>query len=360
MKISILGLTITSAWGNGHATTYRSLCQALHQRGHAIRFLEKDVSWYRDHRDLPAPSYCDVTLYREPQQARGWIDEAVTESDLILMGSYFPDGVAAADAILGKAACPVFFYDIDTPITVERLRRDGGTEAIRAADISRFDAYLSFTGGPILRELETHFGAQRAVPLYCSVDPEAHQPQAVVPDYEATLSYLGTYSEDRQQKLCELLLTPSRALAQERFIVAGAQYPHEITWPPNVHRFEHVPPSQHAAFYSSARYTLNLTRDSMVAAGWSPSVRLFEAAACGAAIISDSWPGLEELLTPGEEIYLASSSSDVLRILANTTDEERMAVGRRARARILAEHTSAHRAAELEAVLAATSHAVPR
>ena len=351
MRISILGLTITSAWGNGHATTYRSLCQALHARGHSIRFLEKDVSWYRDHRDLPAPFFCEVTLYREWVETGEWLAEAAA-SDLVLIGSYFPDGVAAAQTLLAQARCPVFFYDIDTPVTVERLRRTGATEALRASDIPSFDAYLSFTGGPILRELQARFGAQRALPLYCSVDVEAHQSQPTDERFICALSYLGTYSQDRQPKLDSLLLAPARALADERFVVAGAQYPSGIAWPANVKRFEHVPPRQHSSFYCSSRFTLNLTRASMVAAGWSPSVRLFEAAACGAAVISDHWPGLDQFLTPGKEILLAASGDDVLRILRQTTDAEREDLGAAARARILAEHTSAHRAIELEQIAA--------
>lgn len=351
MRISILGLTITSAWGNGHATTYRSLCQALHARGHSIAFLEHDAPWYRQHRDLPEPAFCEVTLYGEWADAAGWLAEAARASDLIIVGSYFPHGIAAAEYLFAHARCPMFFYDIDTPVTVARFRQEGATEALRAEDVSRYDAYLSFTGGPILRELQTEFGAQRAVPFYCSVDPEAHRPQPVDERFRCALSYLGTYSSDRQPKLDRLFVEPALTVPDQRFLLAGAQYPESLGWPDNVWRFEHVPPSEHPSFYCSARFTLNLTRDNMVAAGWSPSVRLFEAAACGAAIISDAWPGLDQLLTPGKEILLASSTEDVLRILRETTESERTAMGAAARARVLAEHTSARRAAELEAVV---------
>ncbi len=351
MRISILGLTVTSAWGNGHATTYRSLCKALHTRGHSIRFLEKDVPWYSEHRDLPAPAFCEVTLYKEWSEVEGWL-EAAAGSDLIIIGSYFPDGVAAADYLFWNADCPVFFYDIDTPITMERLRREKQVEAVRAIDISLFDAYLSFTGGPILQELRTVFEARRTFPLYCSVDAEAYQPHGFDEQFACALSYLGTYSDDRQLKLEELLLAPAQTLPDEQFVVAGAQYPERVQWIANVRRFDHVAPDRHAAFYGSSQFTLNLTRSSMAAAGWSPSVRLFEAAACGAAIISDTWPGLEELLVPGKEILPAHDTADVLRILAETTSAERSAIGAAARARILAEHTSEHRAIELERIVA--------
>ena len=350
MKISILGLTITSAWGNGHATTYRSLCQALFARGHSIRFLEKDVSWYAGSRDLPHPEFCELTLYSEWPQANGWMRESGTESDLIIIGSYFPDGMEAARYFFQHARCPVFFYDIDTPVTLDRLKSTGETEALCAADIPRYDAYLSFTGGPILDELQDRFGAQRAFPLYCSVDPDAHQPQPVEPRFACSLSYLGTYSADRQAKLDALFVAAATALPETRFLLAGAQYPEALSWPDNVWRFPHVPPAEHSSFFCSSQFTLNLTRDRMVAAGWSPSVRLFEAAACGAAIISDSWPGLDQLLTPGKEILLASTTQDVVQLLRETDERERQALGAAARRRILAEHTSAARAAELERI----------
>ncbi len=350
MRISVLGLTVSSAWGNGHATTYRSLLGALHARGHQIRFLERDAPWYAEHRDLPAPAFCELTLYDEWPE--GWLARAAKESDLILIGSYFPDGVAAFAYLKEHARAPIFFYDIDTPITVQRLRAEGATEALRAEDIPRYDAYLSFTGGPILNELRSSFGAREALPLYCSVDPAAHQPEPVNERFACALSYLGTYSEDRQPKLDALFVQAAEALPGDRFLLAGAQYPDALGWPGNVWRFPHIPPAEHASFYSSSRFTLNLTRDFMVRAGWSPSVRLFEAAACGAAIISDSWPGLNALLTPGEEILLAETTADVVRILRETTPEQRRAIGQAARARILREHSSDRRAGQLEAIAA--------
>ena len=267
MRISILGLTITSAWGNGHATTYRSLCRALHARGHSILFLEKDVSWYQGHRDLPAPEFCTVALYEHWTEALPMLRTIAAESDLVLIGSYFPDGIAAATYLFEHAHCPVFFYDIDTPITIEHLRREGRTEALRAADVARFDAYLSFTGGPLLTEIESRFGARRAVPFYCSVDPELHQPRPAGERFDCMLSYLGTYSEDRQPKLERLLVAPAEQMPSERFILAGAQYPDTIGWPDNLWRWEHVPPAEHADVYCSSQFTLNLTRDHMAGAG---------------------------------------------------------------------------------------------
>lgn len=348
MKILILGLSITSSWGNGHATTYRSLCRALYRRGHKITFVEKDVSWYRDNRDLPEPEYCDVVLYEDWSATREWLRRAVRSSDLVIVGSYFPDGQAAAEIVFSAARCPVFFYDIDTPVTVERLRRESAIEAISVDQIPHYDAYLSFTGGPMLKTLEREFGARRPTPLYCSVDPAEHQQRPLNPDYRCMLSYLGTYSPDRQPKLEALLNQPARGLEDERFIVAGSQYPEEVSWRANVIRIDHLPPQEHSSFYSSSRFTLNLTRDAMVTVGYSPSVRLFEAAACGAAILSDWWQGLDEFLRPCSEVVVVRNSQDVLDVLRGYSEAESRRIGMAARESVLTQHTSEHRAQELE------------
>ena len=352
MRIAILGLTITSSWGNGHATTYRSLCKALQKRGHTIDFLEKDVEWYRSNRDLPEPTFCTSHLYQnwEPD-GRSLAVRLVGEADVVVLGSYFPDGIAAADLLFQQLRKPVLFYDIDTPITLAALRKNGAADYLRAADIPHFTAYMSFTGGPALTELMTRFGSPFAVPLYCSVDPVEHAATAPNSRYRSDLSYLGTYAADRQPKLMELLNRTAHRSPEARFVVAGPQYPTDTPWASNVLHLQHVSPPEHSAFYSSSRFTLNLTRRDMVEAGYSPSVRLFEASACRASIISDTWPGLETFFTPGDEILLAQTSDDVLDLLAHIPDEERARIGRNARDRILASHTAAHRAQEFEAIV---------
>lgn len=351
MKIAFLGLTITSAWGNGHATTYRSLCSALYRRGHKVVFLEKDLKWYRESRDLASPSYCEVTLYKEWSEAVRWIRRH-SDADAVVLGSYFPDGIAAADYLAEVARCPVLFYDIDTPVTLAGMRQQGGMPYLKLSQIPQFDAYLSFTGGPVLEEICSCFGAQRSAALYCSVDPELHFRRSRQARFKCDLSYLGTYAADRQQKLDLLLNRVALALPDSRFIVAGPLYPEDIRWANNVERIEHVAPPDHSSFYSSSRFTLNLTRQDMVGAGYSPSVRLFEAAACGAAIISDYWPGLEEFFKPGNEILLAATSEEVVRYLNEITDSQAAQLGAAARERVLERHTSMHRAAELEAAIA--------
>ena len=351
MKIVIYGLTITSSWGNGHGTTYRSLVKALAKRGHTVHFIERDVEWYRSNRDLPEPEFCTVQIYDDWAQSRKILVEASAGADAIVVGSYFPDAIALTTELLAAGRGPVLFYDIDTPITMARLRAAGGTEYLDAKLIPHYAAYLSFTGGPALTELEQQFGSPWAVPFHCSVDAELYKPTACREAFRCDLSYLGTYAEDRQPKLMRFLGSTAALLPDRRFIVAGPQYPDWFVWGPNVGRMIHISPPEHPAFYSSSRFTLNLTRNDMVAAGYSPSVRLFEASACEAVILSDSWTGLEEFLTPGKEVLLPMDDQEVAEILTEMSDEERVRMGRRARERILAAHTSEHRAEEFENVV---------
>ena len=350
MKIVVFGLSITSAWGNGHATTFRALFEALHRRGHDITFYEKDVEWYASNRDLPEPPYCKLRLYEDwtdiADEARRELDYA----DLGLVGSYFPDGIRAIDQVLDSRAAAKAFYDIDTPITLAGLRQSGQTEYLKAEQVRGFDVYFSFTGGPILREIESRFKARAAVPLYCSFDPREYRRFGVNQRFACDLSYMGTYAPDRQSKLEQLLVSPAKQIPEMKFIVAGPQYPKAIHWPKNVRRIVHLNPCWHARFYSSARLTLNVTRREMVIAGYSPSVRLFEAAACGAPIISDNWPGLDSFFTPGREILLPADGADVVRYLA-LSDSELRCIGNAAQQRVLAEHTSEVRATQFETAI---------
>lgn len=352
MKIVIYGLTITSSWGNGHATTYRSLAKALADGGHRIHFIEKDVEWYRSNRDTPEPPFCSLQLYNSWRDSAASLLEASVDADAIVIGSYFPDAIPASNALIDAGIGPLLFYDIDTPITMSRLRTCGRTEYLDAALIPHYSAYLSFTGGPVLRELEDRFGSPNAVPFYCSVDPDLYRPVPPRDIYRCDLSYLGTYAADRQPKLKRLLDDTAGLMPERDFIVAGPQYPREIFWRQNVQRIIHLSPREHASFYSSSRFTLNLTRADMITAGYSPSVRLFEASACGAVILSDAWPGLNEFLAPNEEILLPQDEYEVAAILHDMSDDERNRLGMHARERILSEHTSAHRAAQFEDVVA--------
>ncbi len=345
MDVVILGLSITSSWGNGHATTYRGLVRELERRGHDVTFLERDVPWYRDTRDLPEPPYGRTHLYPDLDSLYREHREDIIWADLVIIGSYVPDGARLARWVLDHARGMVAFYDIDTPVTLEALNA-ATADYLDAGLIPRFDLYLSFTGGPVLDRLEREFGARRARPLYCSVDPAQYYPEDAPADWD--LGYLGTYASDRQPALDALLLEPARAWPAGRFAVAGSCYPDAIDWPDNVDRIDHLPPGRHRRFYNRQRFTLNVTRAAMHATGYAPSVRLFEAAACGTPIISDHWPGIDELFEPDREIVLADSAAEALACIHELPEERRRELGDSARRRVLAEHTAAHRAMELE------------
>jgi len=349
MKVVVLGLSITSSWGNGHATTYRGLLRELAQLGHEVLFLERDVPWYAANRDLPAPPFCTAVLYRSLDELFGSFREEVRRADCVIVGSYVPDGIEVGKWVTQEAGGVTAFYDIDTPVTLASMSH-GRCEYLSAELIPHFRLYLSFTGGPTLKLLESRYGAPLARPLYCSVDPQVHYPVPLPPSWD--LGYLGTFSTDRQPGLQRFLCEPARAWGEGRFVVAGPQYPLEIKWPHNTERIEHLPPQDHRQFYSSQRFTLNLTRKDMLAAGFSPSVRLFEAAACGVPVISDRWPGVEEFFTPGAEILVADTGAEVLSYLRELPEKERREISEGARRRVLSAHTAAHRARELEWYLA--------
>jgi spore maturation protein CgeB len=345
LDVVVLGLSITSSWGNGHATTYRGLVRELCARGHRVLFLERDVPWYAENRDLPEPPYGELRLYCSVAELKERFAARVRDADLVVVGSYVPEGIAVGEWATATARGATAFYDIDTPVTLARLAR-GECDYLSPALVARYDAYFSFTGGPTLARLERRYGSPMARPLYCSFDPELYQPLEREPAWD--LGYMGTYSEDRQPVLERLLLEPARRWPAGRFAVAGPQYPESLAWPANVERIVHLPPEEHAGFYNAQRFTLNVTRADMVAAGFSPSVRLFEAAACATPIVSDYWVGLETFFALGEEILTARSTAEALQYVREIPEKERRELGRRARSRVLAAHTAAHRAEELE------------
>jgi spore maturation protein CgeB len=347
LDLVVLGLSLSSSWGNGHATTFRALLKAFAARGHRVLFLERDQPWYAAHRDLPKPDFCELVFYdslAELDRHR----ERIARADAVMVGSYVPEGIAAGAYVQEHAEGITAFYDIDTPVTLANLAK-GQCAYLAPELVPGYDVYLSFTGGPTLDMLMTRYGSPAARALYCSVDETAYAPTGAKPRYD--LGYLGTYSPDRQPTLERLLIEPARRAPHLSFIVGGPQYPAEIDWPANVTRVDHVPPDAHPGFYNACRFTLNVTRADMIRAGYSPSVRLFEAAACGTPIVSDRWAGLDTLFAPGREIILADTADDVLRLLTETSEDARIAQAKAARDRVLKTHTAAHRAAELEGYL---------
>ncbi len=344
MKIVICGLTITSSWTNGHAATYRGLVRELARRGHQVHFLEREVPWYASNRDLHEIPGARVSLYGGLGDLARYAKE-VHVADAVIVGSHVPDGIAVGEWVIANASGVTAFYDIDSPGTLAKLRH-GDAGYISAALIPRYQLYLSFTGGPMLTELESEWGAPAARPLYCAVDPAAYYPERCVSQWD--LGYLGNDGVEPQPGLNQLLVESAAHMATWRFVIAGAQAPADGAWPCNVARLAQLPSAAHRRFYNRQRFTLNLTSADRVASGYSPSVRLFEAAACGTPIISDDWPGLDTFFTPGSEILVARTWRDVERSLRHFTADEAAKIGLAARRRVLAHHTTAHRAAELE------------
>lgn len=343
LRFVVLGLSITSSWGNGHASTYRGLLGALAGLGHDVLFLERDVPWYAANRDLPDPPFCRTELYDSLDDLRNRFTCAIREADVVILGSYVPEGSAAGEWLLANARGVTAFYDIDTPITLAQLD-SGACEYLTGQQVSRYQLYLSFAGGPTLERLEHDYGSPAARPLYCSVNPAVYGRESGREEWD--LGYMGTYSSDRQTALEELLFGSARRWGGGRFVVAGPQYPAHVRWPGNVGRIEHLPPGEHRTFYGRQRFTLNLTRAAMKRAGHAPSVRLFEAAACATPIISDYWDGLHTLLR-ADEVLVARSSRDVVEWLVDMPESERQALGLRGRRRVLRDHTATRRAQEL-------------
>lgn len=349
LSLLFLGLSLSSSWGNGHATTYRALLRGLAGVGHRIEFLERDVPWYARNRDLSDPEFCRLHLYDDLGDLRERFSGAVAAADAVVIGSYVPEGIALVDFVMESATGAVVFYDIDTPVTCAKLSQ-ANAEYLAPRQVPLFDLYCSFSGGPILRVLENRFNARRAEPLYCAVDQDVYYPEdGASPRWD--LGYIGTYSADRQPTLEKLLLEPARRLPDKRFVVAGPQYPEDIIWPANVDRIDHLPPVEHRTFYNSLRFALNVTRADMISAGWSPSVRLFEAAACSTPIISDAWNGLSSFLPCPEALLIAQSSEDVTEVLTSIPESRRLRIAEVARRKVLQDHTGCARAREFETYL---------
>ena len=351
MKIVVFGLTISSSWGNGHATLWRGLVKALARAGHRVVFFERDVPYYATNRDLTELPNGRLALYPDWDSVRDDARAELRDADVAIVTSYCPDALAAGELVLDAPRATRVFYDLDTPVTLSRLGTDRPAY-VGPRGFADYDLVLSYTGGAALEQLRTRLGARRVAPLYGHADTGTHHP--VPPDqrFAAALSYLGTYAADRQAALETLFIAPARQRPEPRFLIGGAQYPVDFPWQPNIFFVRHLPPADHPAFFASGRLTLNITRSAMAAMGWCPSGRLFEAAACGAAILTDTWDGLDAFFEPGRDLLVAETTGDALAAL-DLSDREIARVAEAGRARVLAEHTSAHRALDFEAAVEA-------
>lgn len=345
MKLVVIGLSITSSWGNGHATTFRSLLKAFAKRGHSILFLEKDQPYYASNRDMPEADYCEIKLYEDTEDLKQRFSKQIKNADAVMVGSYVQNGVEVNELVFSLAKGVKMFYDIDTPVTLAKISNQD-YEYLNPNQISKFDIYLSFSGGPILDFIMDEYKSPSAKALYCSVDPDLYFPENLEKKWQ--MGYLGTYSIDRQPTVEKLLNKPAGQRKNKKFVVAGPQYPEDYPWADNIERIHHLPPKEHKTFYNSQNYTLNVTRRDMIKAGYSPSVRLFEAAACGVPVISDYWNGLDTFFEFDKEILIAQNPDEVLAFWRNISEDQRLQIGQRARQKVLENHTSDVRARELD------------
>jgi spore maturation protein CgeB len=351
VKIVVFGLAVSSSWGNGHATLWRGLGRALGERGHELVFFEKNVPYYANHRDDVQFPGITLQLYSDLAELHLRSRRELRSADVAIVTSFCPEGAAVCGFVLESAAAVRVFYDLDTPVTFARLDAGEVVPYLPTGGLGDFDLVLSYTGGRALEALRRRLGARRTAPLYGSVDPLVHRPEPPRAAFGGDLSFLGTYSVDRHASLDALLFEPARRAPERVFRIAGSLYPDDLAFPENTAYHAHLPASDHPAFFASSPFTLNITRKPMAAMGYCPSGRLFEATACGAAVVTDSWDGLDAFFEPDEEIIVARRSDDVLAAFEWTRGEI-AALARRARQRTLDCHTATHRAIELETLLA--------
>lgn len=358
MRIVVFGLSASSAWGNGHATLWRGILRALARDGHDVTFFERDTPYYASHRDLPRGEGWELVVYPGWADVDGRARRAVERADAAIVTSYQADAARATELVLEAPGLRVF-YDLDTPVTLEALARGERVPYVPEGGLGDFDLVLSYTGGAALDAMRDRLGARRVAPLYGCVDVEAHPPGTPRDGWRSELSYLGTYAADRQAAVERLFLDVAARMPEERFLLGGPMYPEAMVRPANLTVVPHVSPPDHPAFYCSSRLTLNVTRGAMASLGHCPSARLFEAAACGVPIVTDAWPGLERFFEPGDEIFVARSTEDVLDVLRAPRDLTSRAA-RRARERTLSENGADRRARELAALLDAPRAAAAR
>lgn len=344
--IVVIGLSISSSWGNGHASAYRGLLCELVKSGYNILFLERANPLFAAHRDFHSDKSFKIEFYTSLKELKKKYGAAVENAQLVIVGSSVTEGAAVGEWVCNAAKGIAAFYDIDTPLTMKNLDIKN-YEYLSVHLIPRFDLYLSFAGGMALDLLENAYGSPMARPLYCSVDFSRYYPEKR-DEHLYDLGYMGTYSVCRQESLHKLMCETAQKWTEGRFAVAGAFYPDDIRWPPNIKKVDHLYAHHHRDFYCSQRFTLNITKAENAEAGYAPSVRLFEAAACGVPIISDYWEGLSKFFIFGEEILLSSSHTNTWKYLTEIPEQKRREIGERARQKVLTEHSPARRVRELE------------
>lgn len=358
LRISFFGSSLVSAYWNGAATYYRGIIRALHELGHVVTFYEPDAYDRQKHRDIPDPPWAKIVVY--PADEPG-LDRALQQgrhADLIVKAS----GVGVLDEQLNAAVLDVkkpqalaAFWDVDAPATLDRLAANP-TDAFHAC-VPRYDLILTYGGGQPVIDGYARVGAKQCVPVYNALDPTTHYPVEPDPRFSGTLGFLGNRLPDREARVEAFFLAVASRMPEHEFLLGGSGWD-DKPLPANVRRVGHVYSRDHNSFNCTPRAVLNINRDSMARYGYSPATRVFEAAGAGACLITDSFRGVELFLTPDEEVLLADSGEDVAEHLRSLTDEQARQIGRRARARVLAEHTYAHRADQLHTLLTERSRRI--
>jgi len=351
LRIAFFGSSLVSAYWNGAATYYRGLVKELHRRGHRTTFFEPDAFDRHAHRDMPDPDWAEVVVYEATEAGALGALEQARGAGVVVKAS----GVGVLDELLEEAVLEIsgdglaVFWDVDAPATLARLEADED-DPLRAL-VPRYDAVLTYGGGdPIVRRYRA-LDARECVPVYNALDPETHHPVPPDPHFASDLAFLGNRLPDREARVEEFFVHAAELTPQRRFLLGGAGWD-DASLPPNVRLLGHVSTSEHNAFNCTPLAVLNVLRESMATNGWSPATRVFEAAGAGACLISDAWEGIDEFLEPGAEVLVAGSGDEVAAHLEALSPNAAVEIGAAARRRVLAEHTYAHRAQQVERILA--------
>jgi spore maturation protein CgeB len=360
MNIAFFASSLVSAYWNGAATYYRGIVRGLHDCGHRVTFFEPDAYDRQQHRDIPDPEWAEVVVYAGEGEDGVWAAlERARGADVIVKAS----GVGVFDELLERAVldvrrpgAAVIFWDVDAPATLDRVGTDP-EDSFRPL-IPEYDLILTYGGGAPVVDAYQALGARACVPIYNALDPATHHPVAPDPRFAADLAFLGNRLPDRERRVEEFFLSAASARPGRRFLIGGSGWD-DKPMAPNVRRAGHVFTADHNAFNCTPRAVININRDSMARYGFSPPTRVFEAVGAGACLITDAWEGVELFLEPGREVLVAHSGDDVAGHLDALTPERARALGDAARRRVLAEHTYAHRAALVSAMLDGRSWFVP-
>jgi spore maturation protein CgeB len=351
VKIAFYGSSLLSSWWNGAATYYRGLLRDLAGRGYDISFYEPDAYHRQQHRDMEPQPWARSIVYPATNEGlRGVLAEA-RAADVVVKASgvgVFDDELLAGMLDHASPHALKIFWDVDAAATLDEMRRDDNHPVRRA--LGSLDLVLTYGGGPPVVEAYQAFGARRCVPVYNALDPSTHHPVEPSPRFAADLSFLGNRLPDREARVEEFFLKPAAALSERTFLIGGNGWESKAM-PPNVRHLGHVFTHEHNAFNCTPLAVLNVVRDSMADIGFSPATRVFEAAGAAACLITDAWEGIEFFLQPDEEVLVARDGQDVAEHVRSLTSGRARQIGDAALRRVLAEHTYAHRGAEVDALL---------